>query len=98
MIILGSALFLIIALSCTNVDDQYISEGSITSIDIRECSCCGGYFIAIGDSTYRFRDLPPGNNVNLENSSFPIAVKLDWKASANRCLGDEIDVIRIMRR
>lgn len=98
-IILGSVLLIIIAISCTQVEDKkYASEGVITEIDIRECSCCGGYFIEIGDSTYRFTVLPPGSNVNLANPSFPIAVKLDWKASANRCLGDEIDVLRMQLR
>ena len=98
-IILGSALLIIIAISCTQVEDkQYASEGVITAIDIRECSCCGGYFIEIGDSTYRFLSLPPGSDVNLEKGDFPINVKLDWKTSPSVCLGDEIEVIRIALR
>lgn len=88
-------LFLILS-GCSEDDNKFASEGLITGIDTRECLCCGGYYIEIKDSTYRFYDLPPERNFNLDNPEFPIAVKLDWKASDERCLGDEIDVLRII--
>lgn len=86
---------LIGCLSCSMQEHEYESEGIITGIDNRECSCCGGYFIEIADSTYRFDTVPPGSNLKLQNPNFPISVKLDWHEDPNACLGDEIIVERI---
>ena len=82
-------------LSCSVQEHEFESDGIITGIDDRECSCCGGYFIEIGDSTHRFETIPPGTNLKLENQDFPIFVKLDWHEDPNACLGDEIIVERI---
>ena len=86
---------LISCLYCSIQEHEFDSEGIITGIDDRECSCCGGYFIEIEDSTYRFDTVPPGSNLELENPNFPISVKLDWREDPNACLGDEIIVERI---
>ncbi len=75
-----------------------ISDGTISGYDTRECSCCGGFFIEIENVTYRFYDVPANSNLNLENPSFPIYVKLDWTKDVNACLGDEIIVLRIEER
>ena len=83
---------------CSEQEDEYASTGIITGIDVRECSCCGGYFIEIADSTYRFYNIPPGSKLNLENPDFPVYVKLDWHEDPNACLGDEIIVNRIEKR
>ena len=85
-------------LSCTDDNGNYMDEGTITGIDFRECSCCGGYFIAIKDSTYRFKSLPAGSNIIADNPKFPIYVKLDWTMDDTLCLGDEIKVFRITFR
>jgi hypothetical protein len=82
-------------MNCSMQEHEYESEGIITGIDDRECSCCGGYFIEISDSTYRFDTIPPGSNLKLQNADFPISVKLDWHEDPNACLGDEIIVERI---
>ena len=92
---------LIIALSsvsCSLGGDDSMSNGTITGIDIRECACCGGFFIEIDNVTYRFYDVPANSELNLENPTFPIYVKLDWAKDANACLGDEIIVFRIEER
>lgn len=94
LIIIAAVIFSVIA--CSENEDKFTSEGLITGIDTRECSCCGGYFIEIKDSTYRFYELPNERNFNLDYPVFPIPVKLDWKQAANQCLGDEIEVIRII--
>lgn len=91
-------LLIIGILSCTEDENMFMSNGVITDIDFRECSCCGGFFIDINDSTYRFFTIPEGSNLSLENPVFPIYVKLDWAKADTLCLGDEIKVLRIEKR
>jgi hypothetical protein len=76
-------------------EDDFKSSGIITGYDIRECICCGGFFIDIENETYRFYEVPQNSRLNLDNPSFPIYVKLDWTKDPNACLGDEIIVLRI---
>lgn len=86
--------------SCENSSDNneyYRYNGIITGYDLMECACCGGWFIKISDSTYRFFDLPEGNNIDFEKDTLPLKVKLDWKKSSSPCLGDEIIIIRIKK-
>ncbi|HCY76323.1 MAG TPA: hypothetical protein DHV28_10410 [Ignavibacteriales bacterium] len=97
-IIFAGILLLICFSSCTEDENLFMSNGTITGIDIRECSCCGGYFIDINDSTYRFYTIPAGSDVQLQNPNFPIYVKLDWAKADTVCLGDEIKVLRIGKR
>jgi len=92
-------IFLILGFSsCTEDENEFMSNGTITGFDSRECVCCGGYFIVINDSTYRFFELPSGSKINLDNPTFPIYVKLNWAKADNVCLGDEIKVLRIEKR
>lgn len=76
-------------------DNDFGQRGTITGIDLRECLCCGGWFININDSTYRFFELSDQNNIDLKNASFPVEVILTWKKNPNSCLGDEIIITRI---
>ena len=99
IIIIGWALLFAISIaSCSMDEDEFRSDGTITGYDIRECSCCGGFFIEIDNVTYRFLDLPNNSTLNPDNPTFPIYVKLDWTKDANACLGDEIIVSRIEKR
>ena len=82
-------------LNCSMQEHEYESEGIIAGIDDRECICCGGYFIEVADSTYRFYTVPQGSNLKLQNTNLPISVKLDWHEDPNAYLGDEIIVERI---
>ncbi len=93
--ILITEFILMLCISCSMVDDSYKSSGKITGFDIRECSCCGGYYIEIERNTYRFYNLPQNSNLKLDNPVFPIYVNLDWHPDPNACLGDEIIVTRI---
>jgi hypothetical protein len=97
-IIYMSFLLLIIIIGCNESDNEYKDNGTIVGIDIRECSCCGGYFIEIRDSVYRFNTLPAGSELNLIDPKFPIYVMLDWKMKDTLCLGDEIIVLKIKPR
>jgi len=76
-------------------DNDFGQKGVITGFDYRKCMCCGGWFISINDSTYRFYQLPDQNNIDLENASFPVEVILSCKKDPNGCMGDEIIILRI---
>ncbi len=96
-IIIISYLLLFGILSCSTEVDE-LDDGTITGYDIRECVCCGGYYINIGKNRYRFYELPANSNFNLENPNFPIYVRLDWTMDENACLGDEIKILRIEKK
>ena len=86
-----------IIVSCKK-EETYQSNGIITGPDMRECICCGGYFIEIDDSTYNFDILPASSSINLETDTFPINVSLDW-AFDRDCGGIEyIEIIKIAKR
>ncbi len=94
---------LLILISCkvdksSDVEDQFLSDGTITGEDYRDCACCGGWFIDITDSTFRFYQLPDGSNIDLTNETFPVEVRLDWHHDDNACIGDEIIVDKIRKR
>lgn len=89
-------ILLIILCCCSMQEDDYESTGVITGIDNRECGCCGGYYLEIADSTYRFYTIPPGSKLDLQNPTFPVYVKLNWHEDPDACLGDEIIVERIV--
>ena len=90
-------ILLMVVFSCSK-EDNYMSAGTITGIDMSLCMCCGGWFIEIDNATYRFNKLPDHCDLNLENETFPITVKLDWEKEINPCLGDEIIVKQIAKK
>lgn len=80
-------------------DNDYCSEeGVITGADPRDCICCGGWFIKIGEKTWRVWSLPESFIQDLENREYPVPVYLEWSPSENPCLGDEITVECIRKR
>lgn len=86
-----------IIVSCEK-EGSYQSNGVITGPDIRDCICCGGYFIEIGDSTYNFDTLPASSEIDLETETFPINVNLDWSFDRD-CGGIEyIDISKIAKQ
>lgn len=95
-------LALLMNISCkdnsTDIEIHYKSNGVITGYDFRECMCCGGMFIEINDSTYRFWEFPKESNINQNNIEFPLNVSLDWSKKDSACMPDLIDVIRIRKR
>lgn len=82
----------------TDNDNLYKSKGVITGYDYRKCMCCGGWFIEISGSAYRFQEIPKESNLNLEIDTLPLNLELDWKKSNTPCLGDEITVQRIRKK
>ena len=82
-------------ISCS-AQDCLKSSGVITGYDFRECACCGGYFIEIDNTKYRFDELPEGSELNLlNNPEFPINVKLDWIPDSVACMPDMIIIQKI---
>ena len=96
-LIIGTVVVFSIA-ACSLSEDEFRSNGTITGFDLRECSCCGGYYIDIDEQTNRFYTIPDDSKLNLVNPVFPINVKLDWSNDPNACLGDEIIVLKIEER
>jgi len=90
-------LFLLLTFISYSKEEFYTCTGTITCMDLSLCMCCGGWFIDIDNTTYRFYKLPDHTNLNLENESFPVKVKLDWEKEPNPCLGDEIIINRITK-
>ena len=90
----------LITITCNNKEDikpiyEYKDSGVITGADMSLCPCCGGWFIEIDNTTYRFLKLPDNCNFNMANQTFPFDVKIDWENDPNACFGDEIIVMKI---
>jgi hypothetical protein len=80
MKLLFKVLVFVFLASCSNHGvESFMSDGTILGPDMRECICCGGYFIEINDSVYNFDSLPPSSGIDLDKAIFPLAVKLDWE-------------------
>lgn len=78
---ISALLILALCTACKSDDDaQTNSTGVITHIDLRECACCGGYWITISNDQYRFllESLPP-NDLDLANRELPVTVDISWR-------------------
>ena len=73
-----------------------LDSGTITGQDPRMCMCCGGWFIVIRDTTWRFDQVPSDCTIDFATATYPMNVKLEWKKKDTVCLGDEIKVIRMV--
>ena len=93
---------LIILLVCTMAsgckkENSCLDSGIITGLDARDCMCCGGWFIKISDTTYRFDQVPPECTIDFSTVVYPLNVRLEWKKKDTLCLGDEIRVSKLLR-
>lgn len=71
--------------------DDCMEEALILGADARECVCCGGWFIEIGQDT--LRGYLPAEFVETFNlNDLPLPVVLEWERSESPCLGDEIEI------
>ncbi len=74
----------------------WVDQGEILGGDDRYCICCGGYFIDINGETFRFYEFPEGSDFEIApDATFPISVNINWHATENPCLGDEIIIDEI---
>jgi len=100
-IVLLICLIFIGLISCQKEEDKgYKSFGLITGPDMRMCPspCCGGWFIQIDSLTYEFDSLPHNSNIDLQNITFPVYVRLDWEFSDKfDCSTKRINIQRISR-
>lgn len=92
-----SVIVLLVALAfCSK--DGYMSDGTIIGPDVRMCACCGGWFIDINSVTWEFESLPSGSDIDLDNETFPLNVRLNWKLSDREACPDKyITILRITR-
>ncbi|MCX6233694.1 MAG: hypothetical protein NT175_03075 [Bacteroidetes bacterium] len=81
---------LLLTLIACKKDNHLMYEGKITGFDASKCMCCGGWFIEINNTTFRFYNLPENSNLDLWNEPLPIYVEVVWKKDEKGCLGDEI--------
>lgn len=87
----------ILVVSCEKT--KYDSVGTITGADMTLCACCGGYFIVIENTKYRFdkNELPKGFSFNDEQ--IPLNVKLNFELNAGVCSGNNwINITRIKKQ
>jgi hypothetical protein len=84
-------------LSCGKEEVPYKSTGTITGADFRTCPCCGGWFISIDSNVYNFDSLPPGSGIDLDHSTFPMQVSLDWTMDRN-CGGIQYIIIQRIKK
>lgn len=88
-------LFFVLLGSCEKEENAYQSTAVITGPDLGQCICCGGYFIAIKDSTYNFDSLPIDSDIDLSSAIFPLSVKLDWLYERKCADNQYIEIVRI---
>ncbi|MEM7375109.1 MAG: hypothetical protein AAF587_41325 [Bacteroidota bacterium] len=81
-----------------SIEDTLLEEGRIIGQDYRLCACCGGWFIDIGDETYRIPVMPADAELDLSRDQLPMDVLLRWSAPLDPCLGDEIKVSEIREK
>ena len=94
LVILFVMTFFAVISSCekSEVVTDTLEDAVITGYDMRMCACCGGWYIKIDTSSYRFFSIPDGSGFKLDTISFPFNVRVKWSKRANPCLGDEIEI------
>lgn len=79
-------LFLILAtmiISCEKT--KYESTATITGADLTLCACCGGYFIDIDGTLYRFEKTELPSGFTFIDSQLPMKVELNWEPKMQSC-------------
>jgi len=67
--------------------EKYESTGTITGADLAMCACCGGYFVEIGATKYRFEKSELPSNFKFDDERLPLQVDMDWKLKTETCTG-----------
>ena len=91
-------LFILLLLIACKKEAVKYDNGTITGPDQRECVCCGGWFVVINDSTWRFMDAPQDSDIDLITVTFPVTVELQWEKDPDACLPDEILVSYLRKK
>jgi len=96
-IVFGLFISAVVFSSCMMKEEKSFQKATITGPDRSMCACCGGWFIDIGNKTYRFYDLPENSTLDIKNANFPVRVELQWRKDKAGCKGDEIIVEKIKK-
>lgn len=75
----NNSLFLLVLLLFTFTSckkDNSLFTATITGEDYRMCSCCGGYWVQIGNETRLCSEIVE-NNIVKPQVSYPLKVKID---------------------
>lgn len=84
-LLLRLIIFTITIMSCEKT--TYKSNGTIKGPDIAMCACCGGYFIEIEGTQYRFEKTELPDNFTFSDSQLPMKVELNWELKNQECTG-----------
>lgn len=89
--------------SCHDPNAPQTSNAMLTGIDFRACAapCCGGWFVTIDGTSYRFTEWPEENDLqpqDLPFDAFPIPVRIQWETDPIQCAEDRITVYSIELR
>ena len=76
---------------------KYENNGTITGADMAMCACCGGYFITIDGTQYRFEKTELPDNFTFKDNELPLKVELNWKLNEETCSGFSWIVISEIR-
>lgn len=95
-VLIVAGIFLLLP-SCEEVPLRENGEtlAIITSQDYRRCYCCGGYYIKIGQETYRYLPFSSVNGTVFPENDLPRLVWVQWQKDPDPCLGDEIIITSI---
>ena len=87
--------FALTTLTCsTNSGKDFDNRGAIIAYDVRRCDCCGGWYVVIEDSTYRFKEMPEDSDLELGPSTeYPINIELNWSRANETCMSDELIMV-----
>ena len=89
-IIFAITLIVTLCISCKSYDDKtstYNATGIILGLDKAQCACCGNWMIQIDgeQKTRQFIALPENSDIDLNNTTFPLFVSLNWTESTSGC-------------
>ena len=83
--------------SAVNTSDNSSAKatGTITGMNLDKCACCWGWLVNIGGKEYKFDKIPEGSSLNVNNITYPLNVKIEWKDAGGDYSGKLIDVLSI---
>jgi hypothetical protein len=71
------------------------ATGTITGLNPDKCACCWGWLVDIDGTQYKFDKIPEGSPLNVNNITYPLNVKIEWKETEGDCSGKLIEVLSI---
>lgn len=93
------ALFCLVSIaSCDKL--KYSDTGIITGPNMLMCptKCCSGYYIEIGGTRYLFEQLPANSGIDLNSSTYPILVDVNWNPVTGCSSPQTIEITAIRKK